>query len=250
MVTSDVHDASLDAQHKESNMNDPFATTNAAAEPTDWDALMRIEAALKATKEAKVKIQAAEKAAALKAAEEAAALKATKEAAGLSGADLKAAEEAKVKRCKLEGCEVVLPCIGTRKTGVLATTAGEESEDSDEEESAIHFLEMQDINPNLALQHKPENITIHEYLAYLTRLNEDELEEVLATGQTPTDHLAIAGAEYDPSEAFEVDIILVGAEDDACVDEVMQRVPDGCTPLEFVRDFVELSQAERDCITQ
>ena len=193
MVTSDVHDASFDAQHKESKINNPFATTNAVAEPTDWDTLTRID-------------------------------------------DLKKG--------------VVLPCVGTRKMGVLATAAGEESEDNDEEESAIHFLEMQDIDPSAALQHKPENITLHEYLAYLTRLNEDELEEVLMTGQTPTNHFAIAGAEYDPSEAFEVDIILVGAEDDACVDEVMQRVPEGCTPLEFVRDFVELSQAERDSIKQ
>lgn len=132
-----------------------------------------------------------------------------------------------------------------------ADSAGETEEDEDFAiETVRHFIEECGYDVSYILQKAPGSVTVVEFVAYLSNLEADELEEIVATGRAPQsqfdDYYDADGEPIDPVEAFEVAVILYGSNAaDACVEEVLSRTPDGYTPLSFARAWVELTDEQK-----
>ena len=147
------------------------------------------------------------------------------------------------------GTGVAAPCVGVALS--LAAAEGDAPGESEEAwEIAVQTLNHEGIRGLDALQLKPDEVSLSEFVTYLTRLKEDDLQEVLETGEMPEGHRVTTHALY-AAEAFLVDIILVswGAEDDVSVEEVLTRMPEGSAPAEFAREYAELTEEERELFT-
>ena len=90
------------------------------------------------------------------------------------------------------------------------------------------------------LAEMPGAVTYDEYIAYVTRLEDDDIAYLLEYG---------ANGEYSDepwAEAFQVAIILTGADiDDMTVDDLFTIIPEDSTPVAFARACVLMGAESR-----